>query len=326
MNALVTIIIPNFNGAHLLRRNLPSVERAAAAYQFGATIIVVDDGSSDGSVAMLAREFPQVKVVVHPLNKGFSEAIYSGVQAAETELLFFLNTDVDPEQNCLLPLAACFDEPDTFAVSPLILNENGEINCHSWNLNSFQRGNLRPVGWDLEQAFLARKVGRLPSLYTSGGSMMVRRTMFLELHGFHPLFKPFYVEDYDLGLRAWRRGWRSYFEPNAKVVHHTQGSIKENVKRARVLRIRRRNKYILEWLHIPAWRLWSRVIPVTIWKLLWKIVLIDRVHVAGFLSALPKIPKVCVERRRVMASQAQSLDDVIKCIKPENYRSPSGKL
>ena len=136
--------------------------------------------------------------------------------------------------------------------------------------------------------------------------------MFMALGGFHALFKPFYGEDYDLGLRAWRRGWRSYFEPNASVIHQHQGSIKDNVKRAYVKRVRRRNKIVLEWMHLPSWRLWTSVIPLSIWQLLGEIVLLDKVNVMGFWSALFRIPAVLRERRALAHTQRMSLDQILE--------------
>ena len=144
--------------------------------------------------------------------------------------------------------------------------------------------------------------------------MMVRKSMFLELNGFHPLFKPFYSEDFDLGLRAWRRGWRSYFEPNVSVVHQSKGSIKENVRRAYVKQVRRRNNYILEWMHLPAIRLVTTVIPLTIWQLLGELLLLDRVNLKGFITALPKIREVIAARRELKKKQTLSLAEVLKAI------------
>lgn len=308
----ITVVIPNFNGEVLLKKNLHSVMEAASGYKGSAKIIVVDDGSQDASQRLLQEQFPQIRLVVHRQNKGFAEAVYSGVDAAQTELIFLLNSDVQPEPQCLEPLADYFKDPDTFAVSPLIRDEHGEINRHSWNIRQFQWGNLKPVAWDLQQALAARQKGRLPTIYASGGSVMLRKSMFMTLGGFHLIFKPFYGEDYDLGLRAWRKEWRSYFEPNASVIHQHQGSIKDNVKRAYVKRIRRRNKLLLEWMHLPLWRLWLGVIPLSIWQLIGELLLLDRVNVMGFCSALSRIPVILRERRKLSKTQKLSFEQILE--------------
>lgn len=67
----VSIVIPNYNGAHLLQKNLPSVIQFARVHNPETIIIVVDDGSSDHSVEILAAHFPQVEVVVHAKTKAF---------------------------------------------------------------------------------------------------------------------------------------------------------------------------------------------------------------------------------------------------------------
>jgi GT2 family glycosyltransferase len=312
LNNQITIIIPNFNGAHLLLKNLPSVIEAANACSEIAHIIVVDDGSSDESLIVLEQQFPDVEVVAHENNRGFAEAVHSGVHAANTELLFLLNSDVQLNAHCLDLLTDYFNESDVFSVCPLILNEKGAVTRHSWNRRQFKYGNLKPIEWDLSQAVSLRKTKKLPALYASGGSMMVRKSMFLELNGFHPLYKPFYSEDFDLGLRAWRRGWRSYFEPNVSVVHQSKGSIKENVRRAYVKQVRRRNNYILEWVHLPATRLFTTVIPLTVWQLLGELLLLDRVNLKGFITALPKIREVIAARQELKNKQRLSLVEVLK--------------
>lgn len=312
MSQPLTIIIPNYNGAQLLAKNLPMAIKAVVNYPGVAEIVVVDDGSIDDSLCVLKESFPQVKVVLHEVNRGFSEAILSGVQAANTELLFLLNSDVELNVGCLDSLVEYFSETNTFSVCPLILNENGVVSRHSWNIRQFKNGNLKPVEWNIEAALSERKARKLPTLYASGGSMMVRKSMFLELGGFHPIFKPFYSEDYDLGLRAWRRGWSSFFEPNVSVVHHSRGSIKENVRRAYVKQTRRRNNYILEWIHLSVLRLLCTVIPLSIVQLIGELILLDGVNLRGFVQALTRIPQVITARREVRATEKLSLPQVLR--------------
>lgn len=308
----ISIIIPNYNGARLLRRNLPSVLSAAKSYPGGTRVIVVDDGSTDDSVQSLSSEFPEVTPVVHETNKGFAEAIFTGVISADTELLFLLNSDVELHPNCLELLEPYFDEDSTFSATPLMLDDDGSTNRHSWNLRSFQRGYLKLVDWDLDEARKQRQHRKLLTLYSSGGCMLVSRSKFLELGGFHPIFKPFYGEDFDLGIRAWYRGWQSYFEPNATLVHQSHGSIKDSVKRAMVKETRRRNRYLLEWIHTPLSRLLVSTIPHSIVQLLGELVMLDKVNVSGFFKAVSRIPEALRARTRIRSNQQLSLDTILE--------------
>ena len=316
MNNPITVVIPNYNGAQLLHKNLPSVIAALNVYGEHSSIIVVDDGSVDDSVAVLKQEFPEVEIIIHSKNKGFAEAIHSGVKAAKTELLFLLNSDVELEPNIFAPLVTYFDDLNTFSVNPLILDEQGVVKRHSWNLRKFVDGGLKLIDWDLEIANLRRSQGdKLATAYAHGGSFMVRKSMFLALSGFHPIYKPFYGEDYDLGLRAWRMGWGSYFEPSVYVVHQSLGSIRSNVKLNFIKYIRRRNRYLLEWIHLSPVQLLLGAIPFSILQLLGELITLDRVNLKGFGLALLKIAGVIKARKELRLCQKLSIDTVLDQLK-----------
>lgn len=309
----ITVIIPNYNGAHLLRKNLPTVKAAIAVYDAQSTIIVVDDGSSDDSLTVLSQEFPEVEVVVHAQNQGFAEAVHSGVNAAKTELLFLLNSDVAVQSDIFMPLVAYFDDINTFSVNPLIYDEQGEAKRHSWNLRQFKSGGLKLLDWTLESALVRRKRGeKLATAYAHGGSFMVRKSMFQALGGFHPIYKPFYSEDYDLGLRAWRRGWGSYFEPTVSIVHQSVGSIRENIKMQQVKCTRRRNRYLLEWIHLTPSQLIFSAIPMSLLQLFGELLILDKTNLKGFFQAVVKIPAVKAARREISQTQKLSLNAVLK--------------
>lgn len=315
MNASVTIVIPNFNGAELLKKNLPSVLEAAKHYSPIAQVIVVDDGSKDSSIQVLKAEFPDVKIVIHEKNKGFSEAVYSGIDAAETELIMLLNSDVRVENNLLASLVPYFDKADTFSVNPLIRDEKGEIKRHSWNLRQFKKGSFKLLNWSLDKAVNLRQEGKtLSSLYASGGSLMLRKSLFQALEGFHPIFKPFYSEDVDLGLRAWRMGWHSYFEPGISIVHQSVGSIREHVKIQYIKCIRRRNRYLLEWIHLTPSQLLFSAIPWSLLQLLGELLILDKTNLKGFYLAVTKLPEVIAARREINKTQKMSLNEVLDII------------
>ena len=318
MREPVTIVIPNFNGTKLLRKNLPSVLQAARHYVPAASVIVVDDGSKDDSIQVLRTEFPDIKVVIHEQNKGFADAVHSGINAAETELIMLLNSDVNVEKDLLASLVPYFDNPATFSVNPLIYDEAGESKRHSWNLRQFERGSLKLLDWSLDKAKAIKQSGNLlPTLYGHGGSMMLRKSMFQELNGFHPIYKPFYSEDYDLGIRAWRRGWGSYFEPSVSIVHQSVGSIREHVKMQYVKSIRRRNRYLLEWIHLTPSQLVFSAIPLSLLQLLGELLILDKTNLKGFYLALTKIPEAMAARREINNSQKMSLNDVLDIINKE---------
>lgn len=268
---------------------------------------------------MLKQDFPDVKVIVHQHNKGFAEAVQTGVNAATTELVFILNSDVQLMEDFFPPLVTYFDNENTFSVNPLIYDEKGEVKRHSWNYRQFRRGRIALLKWSLEEAQQITSSGqRCPTLYGHGGSMLVRKSMFDALDGFDPIFKPYYGEDSDIGIRAWRRGWFSYFEPSANLVHQSIGAIRANVKMKQVKCIRRRNRYILEWIHLTPAQLIFTTVPLSIFQLLGELLTFDFVNLKGFLLALTKITEVMVARGKMKTNEQLSLEKVFEIIEKKS--------
>ena len=312
----VTVIIPNFNGAHLLRTNLPYVLKAAEDYPGECPVIVVDDGSRDDSVAAVRSEFPSVRLIEHKANRGFADAVHSGVEAAASELLIFLNSDVRPYAGFITPLIRHFDEPDIFSVSPLIMDESGDFNPVSWRCFRIKRGRLRPIPW----YFGGTNRGARASLFASGGSVMLRKSMFLALGGFLPIFKPFYSEDVDLGLRAWRRRWRTLFESESRVIHGQTGSIQENVASRHIRKTRERNRFLLEWIHVPSRDLILNLIPGYLLQSAGRLLKFDLVYFQALYAALRRLPEARRFRAEVEQSDALGFWDIMDTIKHDFER------
>jgi GT2 family glycosyltransferase len=289
----VSIIIPNYNGEQILPRALASATEAVRAYAGQSEIIVVDDASRDNSIDLISQNFPDIKLVRHEVNKGFSEAIHSGVKAAVYPIVILLNSDVYPDRHFIDPLISWFDREDTFSVSPLILDQVGNPSRVSWNLVKLIRGEIRSSNWDLTNALeLMRKRQSLKSLFAAGGSAAIRKDMFLQLGGFLSIYRPFYYEDRDLGTRAWKLGWKTYFEPGSKVVHDHSSTIKRFFPNKKIKIIKRRNRLFYLWLHLSTPRLFFSHIPWVLVRLLARLLRFDAVYALALYSALLKVKEV----------------------------------
>ncbi|MGA1742637.1 MAG: glycosyltransferase family 2 protein [Pseudohongiellaceae bacterium] len=309
-----SIIIPNYNGARLLPRYLPAALLESQQYPAACEVIVVDDASTDNSVELLSTDFPQVRLLRHHANQGFSGAVHTGIGAARHELIFLLNSDVELIPGCLKILAGYFEDESTFAVNPLILNQDRELNQSSWTRSRFVRGHLKLIPLDVSALPQMRQDGSFPTLYCSGGSVMMRKQMFEELGGFSELYKPFYYEDFDLGLRAWYKGWFSHFIPAAEVIHADKGTIEDHYKSELIKRTQRRNRYKLEWSHFPLSRLMFSTLPFSLLQIFGELILFDKKNLLAFRDALKDLGAIREARHsiKVSAPTAKKLQDIIE--------------
>ena len=111
-----SVVIPNWNGKDLLARYLPSVVAALAANPANE-IVVVDNGSSDGSAEFVRTAFPRVKLVALEKNLGFGGGSNAGFHAAANDIVVLLNSDMRVEEDFLAPLLEGFADPQVFAVA-----------------------------------------------------------------------------------------------------------------------------------------------------------------------------------------------------------------
>lgn len=303
----VSLIIPNFNGAELLRKNLPAVLAAAEGYGGTWEVLVVDDASRDASLQVLAAGFPEVIPIAHERNQGFAAAVHSGVAAAAHDCLILLNSDVRPDPDFIRPLVRHLADPKVFSVTPLVVNGQERPGEESWRCYRLRRGRLRLEKWG--ERIPPRPV---ETLFASGGSMAVTRTRFNELGGFLALFQPFYSEDADLGLRAWRRGWRTLLEPASRVIHDHAGSANSTqVAPAFVRRIRLRNRFLLEWLHVPTRDLWRSLVPGYLFQALGRLLRLDWRYFGALAGALGLLPQVLKARREIQAQDRLAFWDIM---------------
>lgn len=289
----VSVVVPNYNGAGLLEKNLPAVFKALE--NFAAEVIVVDDLSTDHSVDLVKESFPRVRLIEKKVNEGFASTVNLGVAEAWGEVVILLNTDVRPEPDFLNFLWPYFEDKTVFAVGCLDKSvEGGKVVGRGRGLGRFHRGFLEHCWADPDQG--------TRTLWVSGGSSAFSRAKWLELGGMRTLYNPFYYEDIDLSWRAQKRGWQVLFEPRAVVIHeHEQGAIKKGYSEKQVNQIAYRNQFFFVWLNITS-RKW--LVEHFVWlpaHLIRSLLRHDWAFVSGLVRAVRQLVPVLNERARVKA-------------------------
>lgn len=293
----VSIVIPNWNGVKKLKQNLPSVVKTRGVLE----IVVVDDGSTDGSVEFIKKEYPNIKLIEKKENSGFSSTVNLGVKNSEGAFIFLLNSDAAPSVNCVEMAMDHFRENDIFSVG---CNAGG-----SWSWALFKHGFF----WHRQSKEKVAVVHQ--TLWASGGSGIFRKSIWEELGGFDELFDPFYEEDVDLGYRATKRGYRNLYEPKSMVEHYKQkGVIEENFSKEKVASVAQRNQLFFIWKNITDKNLILRHVFSLLYKLVvtpgyWKV----------FLPAVVKLPQVLKKRRIEKRSSKLTDREVLDRFDPVEY-------
>ena len=241
-----SIVIPNWNGRDLLEKYLPSVVEAARRVR-GSEVIVVDNGSTDDSVAFLSDHFPDVRVLALPENLGFGGGSNAGFEAASHDVVVLLNSDMRVEPDFLQPLLEGFSDENVFSVSCQIFFSDSDKLREETGLTQFwwERGSVR-VRHRIDDA-----VNDLyPCAYGGGGSCAFDRRKFLELGGFDELLAPFYLEDTDLGYAAWKRGWKNLYQPASVVYHEHRGTIGRRFSDSYIQGVLKKNYLLFTWKNI----------------------------------------------------------------------------
>lgn len=227
----ITIAIPNYNRTDLLRKNLPNILNSGAD-----EILVIDDGSTDQSIEVVRKEFPEIKLLVNNKNLGFIPSVNRLFKEAMGDIVILLNNDVYVREDFLKYLVPHFQNKQIFAVN---LHENGE----GW-ADAFWKDGFFEFKRVKESKFVHK------SSWASGGSAAYNKKIWQELDGLDSLFKPFYWEDIDISFRAIRAGYEILWEPKAVVFHEHETTINKIFSKKYVNWVKQRNQLLFIWKNI----------------------------------------------------------------------------
>lgn len=284
----VSIVIPNYNGQELLKKNLPKVMVSSG----NAEIIVVDDYSSDNSLEIL-KEFP-VTVIRNEKNLGFSKTVNRGVKESSGEIVVLLNTDVVPEKDFLEPLIAHFKDEKVFAVGCMDKSiEGAKTVLRGRGLGKWERGFL---------IHRRGEVDKTSTLWVAGGSGAFRKSIWDRLGGLIDLYSPFYWEDIDISYRAQKSGYKVLFEPKSIVIHeHQKGAIKVKYSPFAIKTISYRNQIIFSWVNISDFSLLSSHLLWLPYQIIKSIIQLDAPYMIGLIKAFLLLPRILLVRNKVQS-------------------------
>ena len=210
----VSVVTVNWNGKSHLSTLLPPL----LALKPGE-VIVVDNGSTDGSQEFLRRRYPQVQLLENGMNLGFAQPCNLGAKAARGSCIAFINNDMRPEPYWLTAALEKLDARTPCVASRILDWEGRRIDYNGSSLHYLGYGLQQDLGRPAEEAPRRGQV-----LFPCGGAMLVERKVFLDLGGFDPDYFALY-EDVDLGWRLWLAGHRVVMAPDSVVRHRGHATL-----------------------------------------------------------------------------------------------------
>ncbi len=308
----ISVVIPNYNGSKLLEQNLPSVYEALNNAKTDFEIIITDDCSTDSSVTFIRQNYPLVRLVINEKNQGFSASCNKGIALANKDLILLLNTDIELNKDFFESQFKYFELADTFGVmSKIIGAKNGETQDTARFLKysgfKIKANNF----YHLEnEDFLT------PTAYLSGANALIDTKKLKDIGGFDEIFSPFYCEDFELGLRAWRLGWKCYYDPKSYCIHDHSSTTKNYRTRNWVKAIFFRNRLFVHAIHLSKIRLVFWFLQIAFIDMLFMWIGLKFYYYKSFGMFLNNIKSAINSRKKMKELMTRhnttiSIDDVI---------------
>lgn len=301
MNAedpLIEVVIPNWNGIHLLVHCLDSL-RQQTCRNFSVT--VVDNGSTDDSVLVLERQYPEVKIIRFEENRGFSAAVNAGIRGAGAHWILLLNNDMEVEPHCLNILKEHANRSASYDFFALRM-----VNFHSRNF-------LDGAGDGILRGGVGYRIGTLekygPPYDTDrevfgacAGAALYKKEFFEKVDLFDEDFFA-YLEDVDLNLRALHAGCRCYYISSA-IVYHIGSATSGSKINPLTVRLSTRNNLLVLIKNYPFLLIFRFSLAICIYQFFWFLFVIKKgnflPYLQGLLQVIPQIPKTLKKRRRIL--------------------------
>jgi GT2 family glycosyltransferase len=303
----VAVVVPSWNSLDLLPRCLDSLGDQGVELE----LFVVDNGSTDGSVALL--EARGVQHLALPRNVGFAAALNLGVARVNSPMVLALNADTVLEPGCVGALRReLLADPALGGVQPRILQLEGEgtsvAAARLYSAGQALTADGRALEVGAEQAQMEHFLQRREVFGVCGAACLLRRELFDQLGGYDESYFAFY-EDVDLNVRARIAGWRFAYVPEAVVWHVGNASWSAGFSRPgpENARLVARNRLATQIKFVPSAAA-PRIAAVEVGSLARAASERRfRATLRGKLEALRRLPTLLGERRRLRREGNPSL-------------------
>lgn len=309
---LLSVIIVTWNGL----RYLPAcLEALLPQLPTDAETVLVDNGSTDGTLAWVRAAYPAVRLVALPENLGFAGGVNAGLRVADGELLLLLNNDAFVEPGCIAALLEAMRQRADVGAAGALLTF-----AHRPDLVASAGIRVRRDGLALD-LWAGRAVADLPAapleiMGPSGGAALYRRALLDDVGLLAPGFFS-YLEDADLAWRAQLRGWRSIVVPGARARHVYSATGGQGSPLKHYLLGRNRVRVIVRCMPGPLlWRCLPAILFYDLLAIGYGLLNRQPSIATGRLAALRELPALMQERRSIQARRTTSIAALSRWLDP----------
>lgn len=310
----VTVIIPNYNGRRLIDICLASLYNQKVSPN---EIIIVDNGSKDGSKELVSKKYPEVRIISFSKNQGFSRAVNMGIKKARFDKVFILNNDTKVTQDCLKFLLDDLErKADLCAVAPKILLSTERIDSAGSFVNefgqAFHRREKEAEKKQLEEVFLI-----------AGAAVLCRKRVFEKIGYFEEKFFA-YGEDVDWSFRAQLNGCKFLCDHRAIVYHRHKATSLKDPRYLEYLQFRNAYLFILRCFPFKTILKRGRLLGIILTNINTFFYLLFQGFIPEAIKAelwlVFNLPWVLKERIIIQKRRIVSLDYIENNLKPKEIR------
>ena len=222
----IAVVILNWNGLELLKTYLPSV----VGYSQDAQVYVLDNASTDDSLAYINKEFPQVKCIKNKQNRGYAGGYNEGLQQVKEDIFILLNNDVEVTENWLIPIIKCFEtQKEVAVIQPKILDYKSR---EYFEYAGAAGGFLDFCGYPFCRGRIFMTLEKDEGQYdedteiqwASGACLAIRKVAFKNVNGFDETYFA-HQEEIDLCWRIHNKGQKIWYCHDSSVYHLGGGTL-----------------------------------------------------------------------------------------------------
>lgn len=310
----VDIFVLNYNGADYILDCISSLLLSLKNSRHNCQLSIIDNHSTDHSVQIIKDKFPEVEIVSMAENRvlcSFNDV----VRQSKADLVFLLNNDLKADPFFIDPLVMVFQEnKDVFLVAAKSFLFDG----------SYEGGRSVPFvkfgffGTTCRFRGFERYMDQFGFTFAAGFGAF-DRNKFIELGGYDDLYLPGRLEDADLAFRAWKKGWKSYYQPQSILYHRGAKSFKDRFGSRGTMELAYQNTFLFMWKNLLSPYHCLTHVCFFLPRLVWMLLKGRFEFLTGFIKAVGKsIPAFERRQREKMIQYQYSDSEVISFFKYGN--------